>query len=279
MDLRLLTSFVTLVEEMHYTKAADKLGLTQSALTQQVQTLERDLGSKLIDRTNRRRIQITAAGRVLFEEGHRLLMREKEILTAVQMAGQGQESLHIAHMGSATSHILPAITRRFHESHPDTKLHFYDISPEEQDRRMARQQIDLSFTREPFTRRDFEIDSIHVYHDELLLVVPSDHPEYPCNSLVDVRERPMALYDRQQGPWLVQAIEGLFYRNQIAPRVTFVASGMIPLLLTVASGQAYSVLPSCVCNLGIPGLAPYPRRNGKRRRVLGLAQRHPLVDH
>ncbi len=254
MELRNIKSFVTIAETMSFTTAADQLNLSQSALTQQLQALELELGVRLIDRTNRRRLSLTGPGQVLLDQGRRLLVEESDLRTQVKSALEGGATLAIGHMGSATMSFIGGWTREFLQHHPLARISFHDLSPTEQERRLERRQIDLAFIREPNPRRNIRLKTMAVYDDRLVLAAPSGDPSNETGSIQAYGEVPLVLYNRVQAPWLNQAIEGYLFQNGIAPRVVLTADGMLPLLLTVASGQGYALIPSCLKHLRVPGV-------------------------
>ena len=254
MELRNVRTFVAIAETMSFTAAADQLNLSQSALTQQLQSLELELGVRLIDRTNRRRLSLTGPGQVLLERGRQLLIDELEMRTQVQSALEGGSSLAIGHMGSATTPFIAGWAREFLEKYPLAKISFHDLSPSEQERRLQRRQIDLAFVREPNPRRNIRLKSMGIYNDRLVLAVPLAHPNYRSTSIQAYRDGTLILYNRVQAPWLTQLTEGYLFQQGIAPRFVLTVDGMMPLLLTVASGQGYSLVPSCLKQLQIPGV-------------------------
>ena len=249
-----MRTFVTIAETMSFTTASERLGLTQSALTQQLQLLESELGVRLIERTNRRRMSLSGPGRVLLETGKRLLAEELQVRAQVQSALEGVSTLGIGHMGSSTSSFIGQWVREFLADRPQCRINFYDLSPDEQERRIERREIDLGFVREPNPKRDLRIQILPIYDDRLVLAVPENHLEYTRLSLHELHNRPLILYNRMLAPWLNQSVEGYLYQHRIVPRFVHHVDGMVPLLLTVASGQGYSLVPFCLKSLGIPGV-------------------------
>jgi DNA-binding transcriptional LysR family regulator len=253
-EIRHLRTFVAIAETMSFTKASEQLDLSQSALTQQLQALESELGVTLIDRTNRRRMSLSGPGEVLLESGKRLLAEEQEVRGQVQSAMEGVSTLSIGHMGSATSSFIGTWVREFLSQHPDCRISFFDLAPSEQERRIERREIDLGFVREPNPKRDLRVQILPVYEDRLVLAVPEQHLDYESASIHDLRNHPLILYNRTQAPWLNQSVEGYLFNQRIVPGAVRNVDGMVPLLLTIASGQGYSLVPLCLKNLGVPGV-------------------------
>lgn len=259
MELRHVESFLIAAEEMNFTRAADRLLMAQSALTQHIQALEGSLGTALFDRSNHRRLTLTAAGQVFCEEGQKLLRQVEEAKTAISAAGIGTGRLRISHMGPATVLFLPQLIREFLSEHPGVHIEFFDLSPEEETRRFRRHEIDLAFSRDRSVRGDLQLRSMPLYEDQLVLALPDRSvsggtQRFEGRTLKELYDAPLALYDRRLAPWLAQTIEGTFFRMGITPKVTHIVQGMLPLLMTVASGQCYTVVPRCVGNLNVPGV-------------------------
>lgn len=84
--LRHLRIFVAVADELHFSRAADRLGMAQPPLSQAVRRLEKDLGAALFDRSHRQ-VRLTAAGMVLLDEARELLAREQRLRTLARRAG------------------------------------------------------------------------------------------------------------------------------------------------------------------------------------------------
>src|SRR5215469_15790415 len=100
LDFRRLYYFVVVAEELHFTRAAERLHMSQPPLSYQIQQLERDLGVRLFERT-RHRVQLTDAGQVLFDAARRIFGQMEQTVRAVQRVGQGE-------VGSLTVGFIPS---------------------------------------------------------------------------------------------------------------------------------------------------------------------------
>src|SRR6476469_10117153 len=112
-ELRHLRYFITVAEELHFGRAARKLGITQPPLSLQIQRLEAELGVQLFERTNRR-VQLTPAGKTLLEEGRHVVADFNSATDAARRAARGETgSLTVAFAASVMFLSLPRIIRRF----------------------------------------------------------------------------------------------------------------------------------------------------------------------
>src|SRR5688572_6063445 len=114
-ELRHLRYFVAVAEELHFGRAARRLGIAQPPLSLQIQRLEAELGVELLERTNRR-VQMTDAGRVLLDEARKILKDMSAATEAAQRAARGETgSITVAFASSVMFLSLPRIIRRFRE--------------------------------------------------------------------------------------------------------------------------------------------------------------------
>jgi len=109
MELRRLRYMSVLAEELHFGRAAERLGITQPALTQHIQALERELGVELFQRT-KRSVKLTVVGRVTLNEAIRTLQQAEKTMPVARQAGRGELGhIEIGYVGSPSS---PASCRK-----------------------------------------------------------------------------------------------------------------------------------------------------------------------
>ena len=120
MELRHLKCLAVLAEELHFTKAAERLGIAQPALTQQIQALERDLGVRLFQRT-KRAVHLTEAGRLTLDEALRTLQQAERTRLIANQAGRGEKGLiEIGYVGSAAfSGVLARTISAYRKTNPN----------------------------------------------------------------------------------------------------------------------------------------------------------------
>lgn len=122
MDLKKLRYFIAVAEELHFNRAASKLNMTQPPLTQQIQSLEEELGVKLLERT-KRQVRLTAAGAVFLDESRRMVSQLEQAVTRTKRASQGKTGhLSIAFVDSAVGGMLVNVIKGFRERFPEVEL-------------------------------------------------------------------------------------------------------------------------------------------------------------
>jgi len=131
LEFRELRYFVVLCEELHFSRAANRLHISQSPLSQAIAQLERKLGTKLLDRSSRH-VQLTDAGTVLLEHGRRLLREAEEAVGATRRAGAGEiGSIRIAVGPVSHGAVLPALRHALDERLPGLTVETEEIDGDE----------------------------------------------------------------------------------------------------------------------------------------------------
>lgn len=145
MELRQLEHFVLLADELHFTRAAGRLHIVQSALSASIRALESDLGTPLFHRSTKQ-VQLTEAGRALLPEARRTLRAAavaRETVAAVQGLTTGR--LVVGFMQASYSYDLPGLLRRFHTAHPKVHLRLRQAPSAELVEGVRTARLDLAF--------------------------------------------------------------------------------------------------------------------------------------
>jgi DNA-binding transcriptional LysR family regulator len=175
LDFRRLYYFVVVAEELHFTRAAERLHIAQPPLSYQIQQLERDLGVQLFKRT-RRNVQLTDAGAVLFEAGRRIFGQVDQAVSAVRKVGHGEVGfLTVGFVPSASNNILPLILQVFGQRFPYVQLLLREMNPDQVVRGLHDQQIDVGLLYLPLDTADLKVRT--VLRESLLAVLPASHAQ------------------------------------------------------------------------------------------------------
>lgn len=170
MDIRQLQYFVAVAEELHFGRAAERLGMAQPPLSRQIKQIEADLGALLFNR-GRSAITLTQAGERLYERGAHLLAEFHDIQLEVRRIGEGAEGqLRIGFVGSATYGVLPGILKAFRATYPDVSLSLIPMNNAQLHRALVRRSIDIAVARPAL--EDAEIVSRSLESEPLAVAVP-----------------------------------------------------------------------------------------------------------
>jgi DNA-binding transcriptional LysR family regulator len=171
MELRQLRYFVTLAEELHFGRAAAREHIVQSALSQQVQRLERELGVRLLDRSTHR-VDLTPAGTVFLIEARQILDQVGRATQAARNAAASTPTLRVGIIDAAYDS-MPQILRELQAGHPDLTIHQVEAGTREQYRQLADGRLDIGIGRASQTPPEIASELIRL--DPLGVLIPDDH--------------------------------------------------------------------------------------------------------
>ena len=174
MELRYFEYFVAVAEELSFSRAAERLNISQPPLSQQIQRLEKELGVQLFVRT-KRKVELTEAGNIFLEEAQRTLFQADEAVRVAQRAGRGELGrLVIGFVGSSAYGFLPTAIRTFRERFPDIELTLKELTTMEQVEALRTEQIDLGFLRPPIFEDSLEQEPVQ--KEPFLIALSEKHP-------------------------------------------------------------------------------------------------------
>jgi DNA-binding transcriptional LysR family regulator len=174
MEFDQLSFFLALVEEGNFSRAAERVGRTQPALSLALKRLEEELGERLLDR-NPRKVVPTEAGRLLQNYAHRLLFLREEAQTSIaEMRGLTRGRLRIGANESTSLYLLPELLVAFRKRHPGIKVEVFRSTSEQIPRQVLEYGLDVGFIS--FDPGTAGVQSDLIHRDPLVLVVPPKHP-------------------------------------------------------------------------------------------------------
>lgn len=196
MELRQLEYFMVLCQELHFTRASEKIGISQPTLSLQIRAIEQELGTPLFDRIGKR-IALTEAGAIL-------LKHCKRIFRNLENAVEEIEELREYQGGNVSVGVLPAeldyrftpLFIDFHKRFPSIHLNL-SASTVEITKQVLDNEVDVGITL--LLLSDSRLVSIPLYREEYVLVVSENHElaSHESISLTELREIPMVMYAKQ----------------------------------------------------------------------------------
>src|ERR1041385_767332 len=174
MEIRHLRFFCTLAEELHFTRAALLLNVSQSSLSHQIKQLEDELGTRLLERTNRR-VRLSEAGEVFLIRATRILEQMDQAVREATRVGQGDfGSFSVGVVSTAVCSYLPEILRAFRRQSPNLNIDIHEMEPGEQVDALTKETIDLGLLF--LSIQDPSFDSALVSRERLIAAIPTGHP-------------------------------------------------------------------------------------------------------
>lgn len=265
MELRHLRYFVAVAEELHFGRAAARLGLAQPPLSQQIRQLEGELGLMLLRRTNRR-VALTDAGWIFLEESRQVLARVDRAADLARQAARGAAGrIAIGFVGSATYETVPRVLRRYRERFPAVEIALRQLTTAEQVGALRDGGIQVGFLRPPVAADDLDIETIR--REPFVVALPEGHPLAGGGRvpLAALRDESFVTYPRRFGPGLYDRTMILCARAGFTPRIVQEAVEMQTIVGLVAGGIGLALVPAAVRALrnegviykDLRGLTPY----------------------
>lgn len=181
MELRHLRYFVVLAQELSFTRAAQRLHVSQPPLSQQIKALEDEVGTRLFERTSRR-VELTAAGDVFLGHAKAILERVDQAFGQARAVGAGQAGhLEIGLSGSLLIGPLPRLVAAYRRSFPGVAVVLHEMTPATQLAALRDRRIDLSFSRTA-VNDDFLVSAL-AWSDPVVVAMPRGHPMAARNRL------------------------------------------------------------------------------------------------
>src|SRR5215218_9404772 len=174
MDTRQLTAFCTVVELKSFSQAAERLGVTQPAVSLQIRSLEERLGQQLLDRSGRR-VEPTEAGNRLYRSAQRLLELERQLLEEVAGEAEGPLRGQLA-MGASTGPggtVVPVLLCEFAEANSEVTVDLTISDTQTIVEQVARRELELGVVGA--TPRNRSVSYEPFFRDEVILVCPPEH--------------------------------------------------------------------------------------------------------
>lgn len=272
-ELRLLRYFVTVAEERHFGRAAERLHIAQPPLSQQIQKLERQLGADLIDRS-RRPIELTDAGNALLAEARLALIHAERAFAAARRAAAGHLGhLHIGALQAAVDGVLSYVMRAHRREYPDVKLELAEMDTAEQVARLIEHRLDVGFVRGPVDEPSLTVQTLI---DDPLAAVVYDDSALAEHDRIDpswLADQSIVLWSRIAAPTTYADVVELFRMHAIEPPVADEAPRIQTVLALVASGAGIALLPTSFINLNRQGIRFIPLQGKVPHRPLALAWR------
>lgn len=200
--LRDLRYFLAVAEELHFTRAAERLYVSQPALSKQIRALERQLGVELF-RRDRHGVALTGAGEALLPHARRVLADWAAGAVAVETARSAQRSTLVVGMSTSPGRggLLPAIRSRFTAAHPEAVLRVRQVSWEDPTAGLADGDVDVAFVWLPLPDAGRYAWTV-VAEEPRLVALPDTHPlaARPELAFADLSDEPFLALPESAGP-------------------------------------------------------------------------------
>jgi DNA-binding transcriptional LysR family regulator len=255
MEIRQIRCFVAVAEELHFRKAAERIGLAQTALSAQVRNLEEELGFPLLFRTTRH-VSLTQAGAVFLQECRALLDGlEEGVDRARKAATEEMQRLRIGGIDAALVWFLPPVIEAFRRAYPGLHLPLTEVSASSQQvQELLRHRIDVAFFRPPAADEGITWETL--FEEQVFAALPEDHPlaEADSVSALDLQTESIISYPRSARPYLAAAVTDSFAAEGLRPCIDLEVLDKSTLLQLVARGAGIGFVPQWVTERPMEGV-------------------------
>lgn len=240
-DIQHLEAFCLVADELSFTKAAARMGYSQSAVSKIIIDLERECGATLFERS-RSGVQITAEGQVLLPAAREVVAAQQSFETRVaEVHNLDSGLIRIGTISSIATHWLPKIIAAFQADYPGIRYELFLGDYEELEDALASGRIDCAFSRLPAR---YPLHELPLEQDELRAVLPADHElakleEIPVEAFAD---EAFIQLKRDENDEVAEIFAGLEHM----PNASFTTWDDYAVMSMVENGLAVSILPSLV---------------------------------
>lgn len=278
MELRHLRYFVTVAEEGHITRAAERLDMQQPPLSLQIKALEREIGAQLF-RRKPRGVELTDAGRALFDDARAMLAHLDRALETTRRTARGEQGRLCLGVAPTAPFLpfVPRVIRAFREAYPRVALTLEEGLSNEVSERLSAERMDVAFVRTVALQAPGLV--VHrLFEEPMVVALPRAHALARGG-----RDTSLALKQLADDSFILFGPPGTgIYDETVAacraagftPRVGQLAPRITSTLGLVAAGLGVAIVPAALQNATVDGVV-YRRLNGavQPKSVLGLAAR------
>jgi DNA-binding transcriptional LysR family regulator len=260
MELRHLRYFVAVAEELHFAHAAERLHISPPSLTQQIQSLERELGARLFVRT-KRDVKLTDAGTRFLDEARATLQQAERAELVARRAGRGEVGrVEIGFVSSAAcTGLLTVALPSYRKSFPLVELAIRKLESPRQLEQLTEGRLDVGFLRPP-ARYPAGITAVVIVKQPIVVALPENHKLAGADTVAPAL---LAGESFVAGPFetnlgLHRHMSTIGQMGQFTPRIGARAPDMLAIVTMVAAGFGIAAVPRSIACLQIPGVTYRP---------------------
>lgn len=273
MELRQLRYFVVVAEELNLQRASKRLHICAPPLLMQMRKLRDSVGVELF-RTHRRRLQLTAEGRIFLEEARDVLAAAERGVARVRQAANGESGrLTIGCNPVAEFGDLPNILAAFRRARPRVELSLRSLRTPQQLTELVENRLDVGFVCPPIQTDEFDLQELS--RQPFVAAVPRDHPlsAVPAVSFEALSGAPLIAYSRKIDPHSFGEIEAGFREAGAQMAVAYETESALSMIALAAAGNGCCIVPQYVTKFESVGVVCKPLASKPIERTLAIIKR------
>lgn len=244
MELRHLLYFSTVAEELHFTKAAAKLFISQPPLSRQIKELEEELGVQLFTRSNKQ-VTLTDAGKYFKKQVDAVfsqLEESKHVVRQIHLSISGE--LKIGYISSVYQSHLAEVLKAMRAEFPHVKTSLYEVPTVTQIKELEQGKLDVGILRAPVLSENLIVKTL--FFDPFVVVIPVSNQTFNTNyELANLlRKSPFIFFNKEFAPQYHDKLIEICQRMGFIPDITHEVNNIHSILQLVEAGLGVSILPS-----------------------------------
>lgn len=246
MELRQLHYFLAVAEELHFSRAAERLHIAQQPLSFQIKQLEDELGVQLFYRTTRR-VELTPAGNHFLHHARQAIEQLNLGIEAAQRAERGEIGrLALGYVGTTLYNIFPATLRLFRERYPNIEVSLHELNSPFLEQKILKGELDVGLVARFMD--DADLAAVPLLYEGASVALPKNHPlaAYPALRLRDLAKTPFVFCSRTDKPLAYdQMIAGCLAAG-FSPIIAQEAASDQAIIGLVAAGVGVALISACM---------------------------------
>ncbi|WP_299797677.1 LysR family transcriptional regulator [uncultured Maribacter sp.] len=247
-ELRHLTYFLAVAQELHFRKAAEKLFISQPGLSRQIKQMEEILKTQLFER-NKKKVALTPAGHYLKKEVEFIFNHMEKIERQLKLVGDGNSGeLRIGFLGSAMQQVIPKLLLEIKENYPKVKTSLEELSNFAQVDAVLNDQLDMGFVR--VARVPSTLQMKTVFTDTFSLVLPERYPMLTreFDGMQRFADEDFILFSQAYSPLYYDTIMSICQDAGFAPKVSHKSVHAHTIFKLVENHMGIAIVPTSLQN-------------------------------
>ncbi|MFJ3673843.1 LysR substrate-binding domain-containing protein [Streptomyces sp. NPDC090106] len=254
-----LTCFVAVAEELHFTRAAERLRMTQPPLSRQIQLLEAELKVKLLDRTNRT-VRMTPAGRAFLSEARRIMRQAEHATLTVRQVSAGEAgSIAVGFTAVGAYSALGGLLEAARSALPGVEIHLQELVTRDQLEALSEGSLDLGLIRPSAVGAD--LTARNAVREGLLAALPADHPLAAREGVINLSDldgQDFLMYSPVEARYFHELLLATFRSADVRPVFTQYLSQVHSILALVNTGWGMALVPEAAVQMRHTGVVYRP---------------------
>ncbi|MGP2440607.1 LysR substrate-binding domain-containing protein [Streptomyces sp. JW3] len=250
-----LTSFVAVAEELHFTRAAERLSMTQPPLSRQIQLLENELRVQLLDRTNRT-VRLTPAGRAFLAEARRILRQSEHAALAVRRVSSGEAgTIAVGFTAASAYSALGGLLDTARAALPGVEILLQELVTRRQLEALSAGSLDLGLIRPSATGADLR--SRAAVKEALVAALPQGHPLAVPDGPMPIEDfagQELLMYSPIEARYFHELLISIFRAARVRPVFTQYLTQVHSILALVNGGWGIALVPETAAHMRYGGI-------------------------